>query len=185
MDWCRLDSLGAYIAGCNLALQTRGSQYGRILLLAYTIIISFSLYERLVIGFGRVSDLATYPKGVCVTFGISGVLGGTIQVCICVPKIPWKLISCQSFFANRLRKLSGAIIVPVICWILCLSRVGAVLAISVVTCRVNSIQEYVDHWAWLGHLALSAFAAADLMISASLSYCLWTRRKDIFKQWVA
>jgi hypothetical protein len=43
----------------------------------------------------------------------------------------------------------------------------------------------VDDWIWLGSPALSVSAAVDLTISASLSYCLWTRRKDIFKQWVA
>jgi hypothetical protein len=82
MNQCRLDSLGAYIAGCNLPLQTYSSQNDRILLLVHTTLISFSLYETMVIGFGQISELAQYPKGVCVTFGISGVLGATIQVCI-------------------------------------------------------------------------------------------------------
>jgi hypothetical protein len=60
--------------------RAHGPNYDRILLLAHTIIISFSLYRRTVTGFGQISQLDQYPEGLCGAFAISGVLGATVQV---------------------------------------------------------------------------------------------------------
>jgi hypothetical protein len=151
-------------------------------LFAHTIIISFSLYRRTVTGFGKISELQKYPEGVCATFGISGVLGAAVQVCIGFTELLEILTFVQSFYAYRLRKLSGSLIIPSICWALLLFHVGAITAISVGTCRIKTIQEYVDHWLWLVIVLLSVSSFVDILLTGSLSYYLWLQRRDVFRQ---
>jgi hypothetical protein len=151
-------------------------------LFAHTIVISFSLYRRTVTGFGKISELHKYPEGVCLAFGIAGVLTAAVQVCIGFTELLEILTFVQSFYAFRLRKLSGNSIIPSICWTLLLFSVGAITAISVGTCRTKTIQEYIDHWLWLVTVILSVSAFVDILLSGSLSYYLWLQRRDVFRQ---
>lgn len=135
------------------------------LLFAHTIISTFSLYRRTITDYGQISDLQQYPEGMCGAFSLSGLIGSIVQ----------------SFFAYRLYKLSSRLTIAIICWALSVVRLGTVLCISVTTCQASSVHEYVDHWKWLVIFSLSISAFVDLMIAGSLSYCLWSRREDVFK----
>ncbi|RDB17608.1 hypothetical protein Hypma_001100 [Hypsizygus marmoreus] len=135
------------------------------LLFTHTIISAFSLYRRTIVGFGKMQDLEQFPEGMCGAFSLSGIIGATVQ----------------SFFAFRLRKLSGRSEIAVVCWALSLVRMGSILCISVTACQAASVRDYMYHWAWLVIFSLAISAFVDMMIAGSLSYSLWCRRKDVFK----
>ncbi|KAF8879704.1 hypothetical protein BD779DRAFT_1474188 [Infundibulicybe gibba] len=87
----------------------------------------------------------------------------------------------QSFFAYRIRLLSGNLYLSSLCWILCFVRflggialaVGGFLDVS----RESSLAEHdyfalEDKFEWLITSVLSVGAAVDLLIAASLCYYL-------------
>jgi len=135
------------------------------LLFSHTILGAFSLYRRTITNYGRPATLVAYPEGMCGAFSISGVIGSTVQ----------------SYFAYRLRKLSGRLFISLTCWTLSLARVGALFFISVSSCQAETVQQFEDQWAWLVIVTLSVSAFVDIMIAGALSYCLWVRRKHVFK----
>lgn len=51
-----------------------------VLLFAFTITNTFSLYRRTVIDYGHLTDLEQYPEGMCGTFAVSGLIGVIVQV---------------------------------------------------------------------------------------------------------
>ncbi|KAF9458716.1 hypothetical protein BDZ94DRAFT_1313044 [Collybia nuda] len=136
-----------------------------VLLFAHTLISAFSLYRRAVTDFGQMSDLKSYPEALCGAFSLSGVIGATVQ----------------SYFAYRLRMLSGRSAISQLCWGLSFLRMASIFAISVTTCRAKTVEQYVTEYAWLVITSLSISAFVDVMIAAALSYCLYRRRKDVFK----
>lgn len=86
-DWSfysasRLGQFGVYIIPTCHSPHAHSTNYGRVLTLAHTTIISYSLYQRTVMEFGQMSLLEKYPEGICWSFNISAVLGVVIQVCI-------------------------------------------------------------------------------------------------------
>ncbi|KAF5375369.1 hypothetical protein D9615_007925 [Tricholomella constricta] len=134
------------------------------LLFIHTLISAFSLYRRTVKDYGKMSNFDNYPQAMCGAFSLSGLIGSIVQ----------------SFFAYRLRKLSGRSGIAIVCWTLSIVRFGSVVCISVTTCRATSVHDYVNRWKWLVVFALTISAIVDFLIAGSLSYCLWTRRKDVF-----
>lgn len=48
-----------------------------------------------------------------------------------------------------------------------------------------SVPEYTNQWGWLVILTLVISTFVDFMVASSLSYYLWDKRKDVFKQRVS
>ncbi|KAG5642297.1 hypothetical protein DXG03_003041 [Asterophora parasitica] len=138
------------------------------LLLVHTSISAYSIYQRTVKDYGRgnLAALDRYPEGMCGAFSLSALIGSLVQ----------------SFFAHRLRKLSGQSLTAIICWFLSAVRLGSVICISVTACQATSVRPYVEQWKWLAIFALSVSAFVDLLIAGSLAWCLWSRRGHVFAQ---
>ncbi|KAJ6563930.1 hypothetical protein B0H19DRAFT_1374540 [Mycena capillaripes] len=88
----------------------------------------------------------------------------------------------QTFFANRVRVLSGQWYVMALACILGLLRfVGhvSIVALLLHYSRVSILLE----WRWLVSTSLSFDLTVDLLITASLCYCLWKMRSCESKRW--
>ncbi|KAF8872118.1 hypothetical protein BD779DRAFT_1715344 [Infundibulicybe gibba] len=81
----------------------------------------------------------------------------------------------QSFFAYRIRSLSGNLYISSLCWVLSFLRFLGGVALAIEAFLVPHEPGYVVHrdsMAWLITLVLSVGAAVDLLIAASLCYYL-------------
>ncbi|KAJ7259175.1 hypothetical protein B0H12DRAFT_1232157 [Mycena haematopus] len=81
----------------------------------------------------------------------------------------------QSFFANRVRVLSGQWYVMALACVLGLLRLIGYVSIVVLLLHFSRVTSALE-WHWLITTALSLNLGVDLLITASLCYCLWNMR---------
>ena|ERR1700733_11863029 len=88
----------------------------------------------------------------------------------------------QAWFANRVRKLSGKIYIPIICWLLSFLRGVATIAAGVEALLATSVIAYVVQFRWLLTFILAVGAAVDVIIAAALCFYLKQHRATSFKR---
>ncbi|KAJ7254992.1 hypothetical protein B0H12DRAFT_1071102 [Mycena haematopus] len=81
----------------------------------------------------------------------------------------------QTFFANRVRILSGQWYVMALACVLGLLRFVGHMGIAVLMLHYSRVS-IVLQWRWLVNTSLSLDLSADILITASLCYCLWNMR---------
>jgi hypothetical protein len=127
--------------------------------------VSQALYRASVTMYGHPSGLESLP-GLDVSSCLSA-LGGSIV---------------QSIFAYRIYILSRhRLIIPVICWALALVRLGGGAATTGIAFRAigRSVAGNIHQYSWISTLALSASAAADVIIAIALTCLFWTWKAGI------
>ncbi|KAJ7785246.1 hypothetical protein DFH07DRAFT_763844 [Mycena maculata] len=87
----------------------------------------------------------------------------------------------QAFFANRVRILSGGWYLMALAYFLGLLRLIAHIVIVGLFLYYSNIA-FVLKWRWLVSTSLSLDLAVDLLITASLCYCLWKLRSSDFEK---
>ncbi|KAJ7730325.1 hypothetical protein B0H16DRAFT_1585313 [Mycena metata] len=88
------------------------------------------------------------------------------------------LIACiiQTFFANRIRVLSGRWVFTLICWVLTFARAAFSISVFVITLKAPQVSEFQLKFRWLIEVAFSIFGANDILITGSLCFYLWKLR---------
>jgi hypothetical protein len=82
----------------------------------------------------------------------------------------------QVFFAHRIRKLSGKWSITIICWVLTFLRAVCISGLLGITWHIKQISELQERYRSLMVSSLTLGAMGDVLIAASLCYCLRTMR---------
>jgi len=130
--------------------------------LIHTIWLLHGLYIVVVTGFGNYGFLIDVPW----TIKTSILWGGIINVIV------------QTFFAYRIRVLSGQWIIPVTCVCLGVIRLTSVIVSTVFTLRMT-LASYVVRFQFLFVLTLVTGAVLDAVVAVSMCYWLSKNRSDI------
>ncbi|KAJ7907862.1 hypothetical protein B0H13DRAFT_2331955 [Mycena leptocephala] len=88
----------------------------------------------------------------------------------------------QSFFANRVRVLSGQWYIMALACVLGLLRFVGYVGIVALLLHYSRVTIALE-WHWLITMSLSLDLSMDLLITASLCYCLWNMRSCESKRW--
>ncbi|KAJ7255757.1 hypothetical protein C8J57DRAFT_1345556 [Mycena rebaudengoi] len=82
----------------------------------------------------------------------------------------------QVFFANRIRKLSGRWAITIICWVLAFLRAVGSAGVIAISLHIKEISELQERYKPLMITLITLGAMGDVLIAASLCYCLRTMR---------
>lgn len=85
----------------------------------------------------------------------------------------------QSFFAYKIRVMSGRLLVGSVPLVLCAVRLCLIITIAAYMMNSESITEYSRKHAWTIYTALSLVAFGDLLNTSAFCFFLWTRRSGI------
>ncbi|KII83839.1 hypothetical protein PLICRDRAFT_702397 [Plicaturopsis crispa FD-325 SS-3] len=121
--------------------------------LAHLVAVSTSIYNLSITDFAQPQMLVHRQPGVVVSILVSAVLGPLVQ----------------SFFAYRIRKISGSPYIPVLCWCLCAARLPVCILAAVEGFRTTNALVYISQWRplFIGLLSVSAFN--DVTIAVTLT----------------
>jgi hypothetical protein len=159
----------------------------RFLELGHTISVSHSIYIITVVDSDNPLKFISVPKSLDVGILFSAFIG------TCSPHQGFHILiltfcfKCtgpivQAWFANRVRKLSGKLYVPIICWILSFLRWAATVAAGVEALLATSVITYVTQFRWLLTFILAVGAAVDVIIAAALCFHLKQHRSTSFQR---
>ncbi|KAJ7923801.1 hypothetical protein B0H13DRAFT_2655019 [Mycena leptocephala] len=128
--------------------------------LGHMILVWHATYRLTITLFGQSAAIYTPPCSLYMTLVFSGLVATIVRI----------------FFAHRIRVFSATSFVTVVCWVLtCLDLVAA-LAVVAVFYRHGVVFVLAEHYRWLLSTSLVLGAVVDVLISASLCYCLWSIR---------
>ncbi|KAJ7113829.1 hypothetical protein C8R44DRAFT_795847 [Mycena epipterygia] len=85
----------------------------------------------------------------------------------------------QLFFANRVRVLSGRMLLMVVCGILTFLRFMCSVAMLVIT-YIDGLAIVQKQYRWLMATGLSLGATVDIFTALSMCVCLWQLRRSMF-----
>ncbi|KAF8586983.1 hypothetical protein K439DRAFT_1631103, partial [Ramaria rubella] len=122
------------------------------------------LYSYTVTNYGNPGTIISTPWFLAYSFVFTSFIGSIVQ----------------TFFAYRIRVLSGSLVVPIIAWCAAASRVGTGITLGVLISSFDTLTAYVARYSWLETTHLTVDAAVDVTITASLCYYLLLR-KTTFK----
>ncbi|KIM82189.1 hypothetical protein PILCRDRAFT_820556 [Piloderma croceum F 1598] len=134
--------------------------------LGHTISVSHSIYIITVVDSDNPLKFISVPKSLDVGILFSAFIGPIVQ----------------AWFANRVRKLSGKLYVPIICWFLSFLRLAATIAAGVEALLATSVITYVAQFRWLLTFILAVGAAVDVIIAAALCFHLKQHRATSFQR---
>jgi len=81
----------------------------------------------------------------------------------------------QSFFANKIRLLSGQLFIPIACWTISAARFALGLA-SVITITVRGLFVFESNFKWLVTLVFTFGALVDIILAGTFCWKLSRRR---------
>ncbi|CAA7270107.1 unnamed protein product [Cyclocybe aegerita] len=131
-----------------------------ILELAHCISICHSLYFFTISSYGDPRALIKPPSTLYLTIIFSGFI---------VPIV-------QAFFAERVRVISGRLLIPIVCWTLSVVRFSMSLVASAEAFRMTTLEQYQKDWKWLLTTVLAMGAATDIIVAAALCFYLRAQR---------
>ncbi|KAF7358640.1 Saposin B-type domain-containing protein [Mycena sanguinolenta] len=134
--------------------------------LGHTIATLHAIYALTVTYYAQPQYLESTPRSIPATILFSALI----------------YVVVQSFFANRVRVLSGTRFIPVICWTMTGLRVIASLTLMGIQWADPTITILKGEFRWLMIVAVSLNMAVDTVIMLSMCYCLWMVRHSRFKQ---
>ncbi|KAJ7861917.1 hypothetical protein B0H13DRAFT_2354910 [Mycena leptocephala] len=141
-----------------------------ILELGHTISAWHALYSQTITFYGQPGHILSPAVSEETTIIFAALIYTVVQV-----SPPYIYTVVQTFFANRVRVLSGQWYIMALACVLGLLRfVGhaGIVALLLHYSRVTIVLE----WRWLVTASLSLDLSVDLLITASLCYCLWNMR---------
>ncbi|KAF8586978.1 hypothetical protein K439DRAFT_1631100 [Ramaria rubella] len=136
----------------------------RLLETVHTAFTWILLYSYTVTNYGNPGTIISTPWFLAYSFVFTSFIGSIVQ----------------TFFAYRIRVLSGSLVVPIIAWCAAASRVGTGITLGVLISSFDTLTAYVARYSWLETTHLTVDAAVDVTITASLCYYLLLR-KTTFK----
>jgi hypothetical protein len=86
----------------------------------------------------------------------------------------------QGWFAYRVKKLSGKVYIPLLCWFLSTLRLLATLAAGIEALFTKSIVQFEVQFKWLLTFILVIGAVVDIIVAVSLCYYLRQHRDHSF-----
>lgn len=128
----------------------------------HTIFIWVLLYGLTVTNYGNSSAINDTPWSLAAALPLTSLLGSIVQV----------------FFANRVRVLSGRLIIPIIAWCGAVLRIGFGITLGVVFINSHSIPNFFANFQWLVTTQFVLSAAVDVLNTVSLCFYLLRRRTD-------
>ncbi|KAJ7094380.1 hypothetical protein C8R44DRAFT_384962 [Mycena epipterygia] len=131
-----------------------------LLELGHTICTCHALYSVTVTFYGQPQHIADPPLSLILTTLFSPVI----------------VIIVQTFFAIRVGVLSARWLIPGLCCILNFVRLAANLGLVVELVKHSSFSFAVEKLHWLVLITTSIGPSVDLILAASLCYCLWRVR---------
>ncbi|CAA7270139.1 unnamed protein product [Cyclocybe aegerita] len=130
--------------------------------LAHCISICHSLYSLTISHYGDPRALVRPPSTLFLAIIFSGVIGPLVQ----------------AFFAERVRVVSGQLIIPIICWTLSAVRLAMSLVAASEAFQMTTLAQYQKEWKWLLTTVLAIGAAVDIIVAAALCYHLRIQRSN-------
>ncbi|KAJ6534332.1 hypothetical protein B0H19DRAFT_441516 [Mycena capillaripes] len=130
-----------------------------VLELGHTVSAWHALYTQTVTFFGQPSFILSPPHSEDMMIIFAGLIYTVVQ----------------TFFANRVRVLSGQWYIMALACVLGLLRLVAHFCITALLLQYSRISILLE-WRGLVTASLSLDLAVDLLITASLCYCLWNMR---------
>ncbi|KAJ7910259.1 hypothetical protein B0H13DRAFT_2328654 [Mycena leptocephala] len=131
-----------------------------VLELIHVILSCVALYQTTVTHFGDGDNVLFINKAIGLSIIISSIVGPGVQI----------------FFADRVRILSGRLVIPVICWFLSGVRFISLVAICVATLTTPFIPAFKEKWDWLILSSIGVSTTVDILVAISLCILLWQRR---------
>ncbi|KAJ7130789.1 hypothetical protein C8R43DRAFT_1025004 [Mycena crocata] len=131
-----------------------------ILELVHVILSCVGLYDTTVTHFGEGENVLFIHKAIGLSLIISALVGPGVQI----------------FFADRVRILSGRLLIPVVCWILSVVRAISLVAVCAATLVTPFIPAFKAKWDWLVLASIGVSTTVDVVIATSLCVLLWQRR---------
>ncbi|KDR74771.1 hypothetical protein GALMADRAFT_141110 [Galerina marginata CBS 339.88] len=131
--------------------------------LGHCICLLHAFYTIVIHKYWQQHCIETIPTSMVVSIALSGVIGTVVQI----------------FFIERVRNVSGRIIIPIACWIASMTRFVLTLVMTRKAVTVN-LNEFDRHLKWLCVTVLALGAAVDFFVAVSLSYYLKARRINGF-----
>ncbi|KAF8148391.1 hypothetical protein B0H34DRAFT_802933 [Crassisporium funariophilum] len=124
--------------------------------LAHCISICHSLYYLTINQYGNPKALIKPPHTLFLAIVFSGVIGPVVQ----------------AFFAERVRVVSGKLIIPIICWTLSAVRLGMSAAAAGEAFQMTSLSSFQKEFKWLLTTVLAVGCAVDVLVAGALCYYL-------------
>ncbi|KAJ7439363.1 hypothetical protein FB451DRAFT_1377974 [Mycena latifolia] len=128
--------------------------------MAHAVCIGHTLYGMTVSDFAHPELLILVPKSLAIAVMFSGIIGAAVQV----------------FFAFRIYGVSKSLWIPCLSWTLSFLRLLGSIAVCVYGLRTKTIPEFEVRWAWLLNCLWSVASGNDVLIAATLVYCLSRQR---------
>ncbi|KAJ7439376.1 hypothetical protein FB451DRAFT_1570000 [Mycena latifolia] len=128
--------------------------------MAHAVCIGHTLYGMTVFDFAHPELLLLVPKSLATAVMFSGIIGAAVQV----------------FFAFRIYGVSKSLWIPCLSWTLSFLRLLGSIAVWVYGLRTKTIPEFEVRWAWLLNSLWSVASGNDVLIAATLVYCLSQQR---------
>ncbi|KAJ7499644.1 hypothetical protein FB451DRAFT_1206070 [Mycena latifolia] len=131
-----------------------------VLELVHVILSCVGLYGTTVTHFGNGENVLFINKAIGLSLIISSIVGPGVQI----------------FFADRVRILSGRMLIPVVCWFLSVVRAISLVAVCVATLVTPFIPAFKAKWDWLVLSSIGVSTTVDVVVAISLCVLLWQRR---------
>ncbi|KAJ7083077.1 hypothetical protein B0H15DRAFT_952116 [Mycena belliarum] len=131
-----------------------------VLELIHVILSCVGLYDTTVAHFGDGENVLFINKAIGLSLIVSAIVGPGVQV----------------FFADRVRILSGRLVIPVACWFLSFVRAMSLVAVCAATLKTPFIPAFKARWDWLVLSSIAVSTTVDLVVAVSLCVLLWQRR---------
>ncbi|KAJ6579516.1 hypothetical protein DFH09DRAFT_1146821 [Mycena vulgaris] len=131
-----------------------------VLELVHVILSCVGLYDTTVTNFGDAENVLFIHKAIGLSLIISSIVGPGVQI----------------FFADRVRILSGRMLIPVVCWFLSCVRAISLVAVCVATLVTPFIPAFKAKWNWLVLSSIGVSTTVDVVVAISLCFLLWQRR---------
>jgi hypothetical protein len=158
-----------YLSGRNFLLHdvllSRLIFLPRIVESVFTVITWMALYSRTVTHYGQPDTIGDVSWPVAIPVPLIGLIGSTVQ----------------SFFAWRIRVLSGHLIIPIISWTGAIIHFGFGIALAVAIMRCDTLSIFLFRYEWLVTTQFTLDVVLDMLNTISLCYYL-TRRRSAFKE---
>ncbi|KAJ7440957.1 hypothetical protein FB451DRAFT_1377401, partial [Mycena latifolia] len=135
--------------------------------LGHTISIWHAIYSLTVTFYCQPKHLETPPYSFDMTILFSAL------TYIIVQRYRESLLM-QGFFANRVRILSGTLVIPIICWVMTFFRAAANFAAMGVQWANPNIVELSERLKWPMSIALSLGVTVDIVVVVAM--CYWLRK---------
>ncbi|KAJ7712292.1 hypothetical protein B0H16DRAFT_1744273 [Mycena metata] len=132
--------------------------------LGHTIATWHAIYLLTITFYGQTRYIEQPPQSLYATILLSSLIACIIQGSSALNAPDFLLMSdlLQTFFANRIRVLSGRWVFTLICWVLTFARVAFSISVFVITLKAPQVSEFQLKFRWLIEVAFSIFGANDI-----------------------